>query len=304
MIDNEVTMEINWDQDVDRIDDPYANLSDEEINDLRESFLGGAKKWATFAANRLGLDFQTEKKLKIQVNKARDIRQCGKPIMSFNDKGEWAETGRFQQCNRPNECQRCANRQKRQLKNRLQSLDGQKYKEIEKSERAGLMAEYDKDEVYFQPLPNGKVLAVSSSDSFDGEEMTYQLAEHYAQVLPEGTKTSGNLGKVTTPKEQDENLIPILHNEYIVEDKKELEPVIEKVMAKTADLLPKTPKELQDAINDCEYWFKRYAKELDIKIYLHRRVSFLVDQSKIDWSERFWKAQELKFAPVKPSVPS
>ena len=296
------TFDINFDLDVDHISSPYADLDAEDIARMRKDFKGGAKKWAAFASERMGLDYQAEKRLKLESNEIRDIGLCGKPKMAMNEQGRFVETGEFYHCNRPNKCPRCAARQQRRLKERLEALDGHKYREVSKDERAELIAEYGKDAVYFQPLPNGKTLAVVNDDNFDGKEMTYQTASEFALVMPEGTKTSGNLGKVVTPKVESENMVPIMHNEYTVEDKEALQPAIDKMMQKTVDLLPETLEELQEAINTCEYWLQRFAKEMGLNIYLHRRVSFMVDKTKINWTQRHWAIMEERDAPLKPAL--
>lgn len=154
------------------------------------------------------LDIKTERALKKEMSKWHEIDTCGQIIKVMTKKGIIKEVHKH--CGHV-ECAKCRRYAEKQLEEKLYSLDGCRFMEVTKEQRAQLCKTYTKAQCFFKQIDEERILAIIDTDDEIGQEFTYNHVKQYSSLPPKGSKTSGKLDKrekkSCTPKEEKKEVI-------------------------------------------------------------------------------------------------
>jgi hypothetical protein len=127
------------------------------------------------------LDAKEERGIKKIDTIQSEVDTCGHLITRINKQGILVKVHKH--CNHPELCLKCKRRMEKELRDRLNSLDGCRFLEVEdKKLRAELIEKYGKDKVYCKPVEGDKVLVVIDTDDEIGAEFTHEHANQYATI--------------------------------------------------------------------------------------------------------------------------
>ncbi len=259
---------------------PYT-ISQEQIDNMRDEFKGSGLDWMRYCQEYLPqLDSKAERRLKIESKKIQSFQQCGKVISWIGKDG--LPCKHIHNCNRYDICRRCNSRRKKEHIDRLRSLDGCRFV-LEQN----MTPELGKGKVYNFTLTDGRKVSVIETDQPIGMELNYDSIKGLTDIAITGKRTSGNLGKSVTIKEEVKEQRTVMVTSHIMEALAETKEAIRReYLEATKDFLPKTLDELATCLKRCNaIWMEIVERRCENNHIVGKKILVLTEDD-IDWTAR------------------
>lgn len=277
---------------------PYT-ISQEQIDNMRESFKGSGLSWQRHCEEYLPhLDSKAERKLKVASKKLESYHLCGKVITWIGKDG--LPCTHIHNCNRYDICLRCRMRREKEHVSRLRELDGCRYVFDEEN----VTAKYGKENVYNFTLADGRKVSIIKTDDNIGCELSHESIKELKSIVVTGTRTSGNLGN-KPDKEEVKEQRTVMVTSHIIEALDEVKKAIKlEYYELTKNFTPKTLDELVSYLKQCNAIWLDIVNRCCDKNHIVGKKMLVLTEDDIDWSERQSFIEKELNASIRQTVPS